>query len=352
MKKVLFASTALVAFAGAAAADITLTGNAEMGINENETYTFNAATNNFDADGNTGFFTDIDVTFTMSGETDGGLTFGASIDLDESNDGDAFGSATQGGETIFLSGNFGTITMGDTDGALDWALDEVLFSNGSLADNEETAGYNGNAGLDGLYDGQILRYDYTVGSFGIALSAELDDTDGVGNDDVFGLGLTYDATFGSTALSFGIGLQTASVANVDVDTFGLSVSADFGNGFEAGLSYMTFENHLPDVSDTLVTFLSGGAVTDGRLITPNQDTDHIGVGIGYSTGPWAMSANYGEYSHDRGTDISGLGLTVGYDLGGGAIVQFGYGRSSIDMPVGEPTFDDRDTFSFGVRMNF
>ncbi len=32
MKNVLFASTALVAFAGAASAEVTLSGNAEMGI--------------------------------------------------------------------------------------------------------------------------------------------------------------------------------------------------------------------------------------------------------------------------------------------------------------------------------
>ncbi|MEO1580050.1 MAG: porin, partial [Pseudomonadota bacterium] len=79
MKKVLLASTALVVSAGIAAADVSLSGSAELGI--------------FDDDTETQFHTDIDVTFTMSGETDGGLTFGASIDLDES-DGDpsaAFG---------------------------------------------------------------------------------------------------------------------------------------------------------------------------------------------------------------------------------------------------------------------
>ena len=79
--------------------------------------------------------TDIDVTFTMSGQTDTGLTFGASIDLDES-DGSgsgtdaegaspAFDNRMQGGEEIFISGAFGTLTMGDTDGALDWALKDV-----------------------------------------------------------------------------------------------------------------------------------------------------------------------------------------------------------------------------------
>ena len=65
MKKVLLASTALVASAGIAAADVSLSGSAELGIIDDDTATQ--------------FHTDIDVTFTMSGETDGGLTFGASV---------------------------------------------------------------------------------------------------------------------------------------------------------------------------------------------------------------------------------------------------------------------------------
>ncbi len=76
MKKVLFASTALVAFTGAAAADVTLSGRAEMGI-------YNPFVAAPGANSGWQFFTDIDVTFTMSGETDNGLTFGASVDLDE-----------------------------------------------------------------------------------------------------------------------------------------------------------------------------------------------------------------------------------------------------------------------------
>ena len=69
MKKVLFATTTLVATTGFAAADVTLSGLAQMGIQGGE---------NVD----TTFVQDIDVTFTMSGETDNGLTFGAAIDLD------------------------------------------------------------------------------------------------------------------------------------------------------------------------------------------------------------------------------------------------------------------------------
>ena len=55
------------------------------------------------------FNTEMGVTFTMSGETDGGLAFGASFDAD-----DAVRSrrrATAG--SVFISGEFGKLTMGD-----------------------------------------------------------------------------------------------------------------------------------------------------------------------------------------------------------------------------------------------
>jgi hypothetical protein len=65
--------------------------------------------------------------------------------------------------------------MGDTDGALDWAMGQVNFGAGSIADNETVhAGFRG-AYLDGSEDGQILRYDYSFGEFGVAFSIEAQD---------------------------------------------------------------------------------------------------------------------------------------------------------------------------------
>ena len=368
MKNVLFASTALVAFAGAASAEVTLSGNAEMGIFNNDSIGANtAATAVETTNGETSFFTDLDVTFTMSGETDGGLTFGASIDLDEGGDGSNFEKpGLQGGETIFLSGAFGTLTAGDTDGALDWALTEVAFNSGSLGDDETVhAGFNGNNGLDGLYDGQIVRYDYSFGDFGVALSAELaEDAGNTGDDDVFGIGFKYQLDLGGSEIGLGLGYQTAAVNNVDVDTWGLSVNGSFGGGFQAGLSYVSYDNQIPNaIADGAFTGalddtnLFGGPNTaqGGRIVTPGADVEHVGVGVGYSAGAISASLNYGQYDLDNNGvfegKIDGYGLTVGYDLGGGAAVQFGYGRSDYS-DLGLANVDTVDTVSFGVRMNF
>ena len=155
MKKVLLATSALAATAGLASAQgVAVTGTASMGILGGD---FFADREDYFRDGNGvlqygaviegqseyELHTDIDVTFTMSGQTDTGLTFGASIDLDESDGSDnegasaAFDGRTQGGEEIWVSGPFGTLTMGDTDGALDWALQDIGIG-GTLGDLHTT----------------------------------------------------------------------------------------------------------------------------------------------------------------------------------------------------------------------
>ena len=315
MKKILFASTAMVAFAGAASAEVTLTGFAEMGL-------FVGDGGVADTGGDVEFFTDIDVTFTMAGETDGGLIFGATVDLDEGGDGsDASDNNTDdGGATIFISGGFGTVTLGDTDGALDWALTEVNFASGSINDDEtEHGGFSGNSGLDGAFDGNILRYDYSVANFGVAASLELDDE---GDEENFSFGVRYELTFAGAEVNLGAGYQDAGPGQA----YGLSVAANLANGLSLGVNYTEFDD-----------------VVDGDSLA---DIDrHFGIGAGYSVGAISLSANYGIFQGDDG-DNEGFGLSAGYDLGGGASLQAGYGNTDNDNG------DDFETFSFGVRMNF
>jgi outer membrane protein OmpU len=321
MKNVLFASTALVAFSGAAVADVALSGRAEMGI--------------FGATGvDIQFFTDIDVTFTMTGETDNGLSFGASVDLDEGGAGApaVANNADDGGIAIFVRGDFGTVTLGDTDGALDWALTEAgnVGNPGSIADDETShAGYNGSYG-DGAYDGQILRYDFSAGDFGVAISLEMDDADV--QDVGYAIGLKYNLDLGGTAVALGIGYQSAQTvgttikgqaiaAGTDIDIFGVSATATLGGGFTAGVVYSDW-----DIGGT--------------------SADHIGVGVGYSNGPISLHANYGQFDVDGVGESDGFGIAAAYDLGGGAVVHFGYGDGSNFANV------DNTSASIGLGLSF
>src|SRR6056297_1358365 len=108
MKKILFATTALVASAGIASAEVALSGYAELGVFENQ----NGTGDGFSGDATKAqVFSDIDVTFSMSGEADNGLTFGASIDLDESWQGggnDVIVDETIGGVDVDGDGVIGT----------------------------------------------------------------------------------------------------------------------------------------------------------------------------------------------------------------------------------------------------
>ena len=303
MKKILLASTALVASAGIAAADVAISGSAEMGVYDN---------GNDDLQ----YHTDIDVTFKMSGETDGGISFGASIDLDESDDGDAFAASTQGGETIFVSYGGATLTMGSTDGAFDFALPEMGLAGGSIADDETGhKGFNGGSQLDNTGDDQVARFDYAFDAFTVSLSAEQQNN---GNDDdtTVGFGVKYSGDLNGISLTVGAGYQKEDEDN---NITGLAVTAGFSNGFSAG-------------------------ITASKEEDPAGDIEHIGVGLGYEMGALAIGANWGEF--DGPTDKSGYGLAVSYDLGGGLSAKVGYGNSSVDGQ------DDVDTFSAGLAMSF
>ena len=309
MKTLLLASTALVATAGIAAAEVTITGYAEIGVVGGDAY----ATDQW--------HTDIDVTFAMTGESDGGLAFGASVDLDESNNANTFDATKQGGETYFLSYGGLRLDMGDTDGAFDAALQETALAGATIADDETIhAGYNGNSGLDGTFDGQIARVSYSVAGFTGGLSAEIDDSGNL--DPVWGLGLRYATDFGGTSIGIGLGYQTQE----DVaDLVGVSLDAGFAGGFSAAINY-----------------------TQADIEGQDDEGTHMAIGVGYSMNALSIGVNYGEYEDwTLGCgDCDGYGLAVTYDLGGGLAAHAGYGYSDFGNDV------DSDSYSLGLSMSF
>jgi outer membrane protein OmpU len=366
--RALFATTALVATAGVASADIALSGVAQMGIQGGS------------GNATTQFVQDIDVTFTMSGTADNGLTFGAAIDLDES----AAGVGTNdAGVAIFISGDFGTLTLGDTDGALDWAMTEVNVAGASINDNETAhAGFSGNAYLDGHYDGQILRYDYSFGDFAVALSVEQDDnttglgaapnaagnrigfgnyivgTAAVGNvaavtaDPIWAIGGRYSGAFAGGTFGVGVGYQwttdafdNGAAGLVDVAVTGLSANVALDSGFSAAVNYAMINVDI-----------TGVTATDGT---------HWGIGAAYTFDAITIAANYGQYdweSNAAAGDSNGYGLVAQYDFGGGLSAHLGYGWSDVTavnqgVVIGgvtgpAATLGNSSNWSFGLNMAF
>lgn len=317
MKKVLLATSALVGLGAAATAEVSLSGSAEMGLYGGDNV-------------ETQFHSDMDVSFNLSGETDNGLSFGAKIDLDEVTGNG--GISAEGDDTyVWISGAFGTVHLGDTDGAFDRAMRENGVGSSLQDDHTTHAGFNFNDGLDEIHsdteagEGNVLRYEYDFGDFEFNVSAELDDTANSPDDPALGLGVVWNGSLGATDLRVGVAYQTGSYAGVDLDAAGISLHGSFAGGFGVGLNYTTYDR---------------GGVT----------TNHIGFDVSYVANNWTVGANYGEFDTDGiVNNPSGFGLVVNYDLGGGAAIQAGYGSSDNGT---SGNGNGQDTFSLGLGLSF
>ena len=326
MKKLLIASTALVATAGMAAADITMSGYAEIGMR--------------DAGGAVGMemHSDMDIGFKLSGASDNGLTFGASIDLDEVSNGIA---STGGPHAVHVSGAFGTLTMGDTDGALDKANAEVAALTTIADDHSTHAGYNGGAGLD---SGDILRYDTTAAGFGI--SASIGQSDVAVANDVMGYGIT--TTLGTVAVSAAYqadNVQDITAVSAKTTVGGLTITANYSEATMAATPVGTVTTPAAIVVSTAGVVSGTAQVVSTAAV--NNSYEHSAIGLAYTVSGVNLHANYGSYDYDDGSQADGYGLAANYGLGGGATVMVGYGNGNARSATA-----DVSTFSVGLGLSF
>ncbi|HEY6918416.1 MAG TPA: porin, partial [Tabrizicola sp.] len=187
MKKILLATSAVALMAGAASAEVAVSGSARMGL----TYADTAAGST------TAFSSRVRIVFTASGETDTGLSFGASTRADQESGNDAAlgsGGDTNGDSTVYISGGFGKLTMGDVGGAADALVGQVsgvgYGPNDSLQEIDflgttKTAAYyeySAGAVTFGLGAGQIdvgdelsVGVKYATDAYSVALGYETSD---------------------------------------------------------------------------------------------------------------------------------------------------------------------------------
>ena len=352
MKRVLLATTALCMGAGTAVADVALSGVAEMGVAASK-------------DNSVRFHTDVNVTFTLSGETDAGVAFGSAIELAESGDGSAAvdDDDNHGGIAVHMSDpdGFGTLTLGDTDGGYDWAMIEV--GSGGIRDDSEHGAWNGNGGLDGKHDGQILRWDRDIAAgFAFGASVELHDhkDNAPSNDPILGFGGTYSMGMGAGTLALGGGVQMGSfdhtieggltaaerAAKADkpviwgtatptpvgtVGATGSSAGASVTKGrtvegrevegmIVGGSAKMDFGGDGGGISVTLngSVMEADGSHTSGtgdaaRTMTADVEKTHLGVGFGYTVGGISLGLNVGSMVTESRVDPNNAVNTAGSD---------------------------------------
>ena len=311
MKKFLLATTALVGFAGAAAAEVKVGLTAEFGVS------------NRDGSG-TQFHQGYNVKFSGSAETDGGLAFGASTRLDMDATSEENQNPLGDAGTVFISGAFGKLTMGDTDGGFDWAMAEHSFITNLTDEISTHAGFDTHSGFDGKQDDQVLRYEYTMGDMSLAASYEqANNGDTTDLSDSMGLGVKYKMAMGTTSVALGLGYQTGTngtaTTSTDGSVVGGSVTASMENGLTLGLSYASYSFDSTDVSGVASTA---------------EDYTTTGIALAYTSGAMTVAANFGQRDNETSADVDGWGAGVNYDLGGGAVVQAGMYEDGYSLGLG------------------
>lgn len=279
MKKILLATSALSLMAGAASAEIALSGSARMGL----TYVDDGATTT------TAFSSRVRIVFTASGETDTGLSFGASVRNDQS----GVGNTANGDSTVYISGAFGKLTMGDVSGAAD-----------SLVGQTSGVGYGPNDGLQEInFIGAVktaVYYEYSTGALTFGAGAgQLDsgnDTYSVGvkySTDVYSAALAWESSdafddmiSASGSAKFGAATLKARVSDRQAAGFDTawSVSVDYAMGATTLTAFYT------DFGNNSLGFVDGTPGGNDALNALSTDTTHIGIGASYDLGGGATVA--------------------------------------------------------------
>jgi outer membrane protein OmpU len=218
MKKLLIATTALVATAGVAAADVSTSGDGRMGVK------YDGA--------NTELTSRVRIKFAASGETDGGLAFGGSFGA---NDVSKAAEGTKG--SVFISGAFGKLSMGDVSTGAKAATGNVS--------GVGLTGLDGNAVSFGSQTDPSVLYSFSTDAISVYASVgQLVKTNqqyGIGvkySADTFSVGLGHSddgattTTAVAASVSFGDATVKASYADNSANTSGaqyaLSVDYAFG----------------------------------------------------------------------------------------------------------------------------
>lgn len=327
MKKVLLATTALGLSAGVAVADVTVGGSGRMGILYNEDGFIN---DNDDSSQDYEFTSRIRIEFTASGETDGGLAFGGSIRADNATGGNV---GTEG--NVFISGEFGKLSMGDVDGGAEVVIGDLAFvSLTGLGDFNETL-YT-----FGANDPNAL-YEYSAGGLTLAL--------GVSDDDEYSAGVGYDGGMWSVGLGYEKLPEGGDVVR-EIDGEDVFVFTDVGGDVHQliGAAAVTFANI------TLKGIYGNMDVNESGV----DDVDQWGLSAEGTFGATTVAAFYHAFDGFDGATTAGgdsigedkleyYGIGAEYDLGGGAAIAAGL-SSVYDISDN----DNKTVADFGVKFAF
>ena len=278
MKKILLATTALVATTGFAAAEMTWSGSANVGMKYSDS-------------GTTQLHNEIDLGMAATGETDGGIGWKVEMGIDTDNtDSSSSGSVDTG--SVTLSGDFGSIRVGAVSSATtNVGLADVGFDTIGIDDAAEKGR---NAG-----DSHDVEWHYNMDE--IALTASIDTAD----DD---MAISAGWSSGSLAITVAhsaagaTGGATATAGSIGTSVGGFAVKMMAASHSTANFDSVGLQASMPVDGLGTVTFVTGSNDTDAK--------SSWGVGFSKALGGGATLA--GAYGSANGNDKADIGIKLAF----------------------------------------
>lgn len=312
----------------APAPSIAVSGGAKLGVK-------NVSTSPSEDSDGMALIEDFEVKFSASGTTDGGLTFGASLAIEQ----DAQKDGTVKGSTVYVGGAGGAWKLAFG------APDPGAWSAGGIGITEE--------GNILRASGQRIALSGNVQGASYVITTNAPTADGVKNQ--WSAGVTYDA--GAVNVGVGMDSEKGLALGMKTDLAGVSTSVFFAKS-EQAIPYQAAVAAVPATAGNL-----GEAAIEERTAY-NEKASGVGVKASMAAGEGAtISVAYSTRKQQRtavattGETTAGAGLPENdktkkiqldfdYDLGGGAT--FNAGVDQVDVENGAKT----TTLEASIAMSF
>jgi len=335
MTRILLLTTALIASAATAQAEVTLSGDARMGVIKPFPALGSGESTSIE------FTSRARVKVDMTSETDGGLSFGGSFRINEAGD-----AATGHAGEVFISGEWGTLSMGDVDGAALSAIDHVSYVGLTDLESLNELRYIAN-GFEDTDPSVLYKYNRGEWTFyasvvnpGTVTETTVDTVDP-------NIGYVFTSAPGVHAYSVAARYETERFAvafgyeknHVDYSSYDAGSVVDQQNlmlGVEGKFNDLTLKAIVGHFEGSDVAFIN-----DVSVLVPNISGTQYAVSADYVINDLTLTAFYADDSRYDGTKAYGVGAE--YDLGGDASVKGGYVKDKAD---GASSFD------LGISMSF
>ena len=257
------------------------------------------------------------IAFGLSGETDSGLEFGASIRADNA----AGGNSGTGGSQ-YLSGSFGKISMGDLDGADEQMVGDISAMSFAGLGSHETVSYQSSD--------HNLAYEISMAGITFGVSTD------VGGGSSTAMGVKWSGDLGGSTVTVGLGQSDVGGKSET------SISASLGMGGFTGTIISSTNDNGPVVKEVTEVAAVAGTTTYVAPVAENKtpDTETMGFSLSYDINDLTITAYNKDVSTTGAKDKGYSGVGVSYDLGG------------MVAKAGVADVDGQSLMDFGVSFSF